>query len=81
MSWNFFEGLVGGRSVYCSEKIFSLVIGFAREIKLPRQSVLFCVLDSVVELPDGHIKHSSCALNSWYDPIGQSSHLPVALSK
>ena len=49
--------------------------------KLPKQSELFCVLESVVEVPGGHIRHSSCALNSWYDPIGQSLHFPVALSK
>lgn len=49
--------------------------------KLPKQSELFCVLESVVEVPGGHIRHSSCALKSWYDPIGQSLHFPVALSK
>ena len=51
------------------------------EIQLPKQSDLFCVLESVVEVPFGHIEHPSCALNSWYDPIGQSLHFPVALSK
>ena len=34
-----------------------------------------------MEVPGGHIEHLSCALNSWYDPIGQSLHFPVALSK
>lgn len=67
-------------SANSSERRNFCLISFVR-IQLPKQSELFCVLESVVEVPCGHIEHPSCALNSWYDPIGQSLHFPVALSK
>ena len=59
-----------------AQKEFSFSSSLFKKLHSPTQLELSPVLDSVVVVLGGHLKHFSCAGNSWYVPIGQSSHFP-----